>query len=126
MGPAATVHFRNNLILGDGDVDAVLIRRTSTNYSSSDYNGFRPNPGVEDAFEWNSPPFDVKADYKNQTTRRFKSLREYSDSTRQEQHSVLVDYNVFVKANAPNKDDPQHLYNPADFDFPAEGRIGGD
>ncbi len=72
---------------------------------------------VEDAFEWNSPPFDVKSDYKNQTTRKFKTLREYSDATKQEQHSMLVDYNVFVKVNAPNKDDPQHLYNPADFDF---------
>ena len=117
MGPAANVHFRNNLILGDGYVDPVLNLRTSTNYSTSDYNGFRVNPGVEDAFEWNSPPFDVKVDYKNQTTRKFKSLKEYSDSTRQEQHSVPVDYNVFVKVSAPNKDDPQHLYNPADFDF---------
>ncbi len=117
MGPAANVHFRNNLILGDGYADPVMNLRTSTNYSTSDYNGFRPNPGVEDAFEWNSPPFDVAADYRNQATRRFKSLKEYSDATKQEQHSVLVDYNVFVKVSAPNKDDPQHLYNPADFDF---------
>jgi len=117
MGPAANVHFRNNLMLGDGYVDPVMNLRTSTNYSTSDYNGFRPNPGVEDAFEWNSPPYEVAADYRNQATRRFKSLKEYSDATKQEQHSVLVDYNVFVKASAPNKDDPQHLYNPADFDF---------
>jgi len=117
MGPAANVHFRNNLILADGYVDPVLNLRTSTNYSTSDYNGFRPNPGVEDAFEWNSPPYETATDYRNQLTRKFKSLKEYSDATKQEQHSVLLDYNVFVKVSPPNKADPQHLYNPADFDF---------
>jgi len=117
MCPAANVHFRNNLILADGYADPVLNLRTSTNYSTSDYNGFRPNPGVEDAFEWNSPPYDGAADYRNQLTRKFKSLKEYSDATKQEQHSVLVDYNVFVKVRPPDKNDPQHLYNPADFDF---------
>jgi hypothetical protein len=50
-------------------------------------------------------------------TNRSNLHKEYSDSIRQEQHSVLVDYNVFVKASAPNKDDPQHLYIPADFDL---------
>jgi hypothetical protein len=118
MGPASNVHFRNNLILGDGYADPVLNLRTSTNYSTSDYNGFRPNPGVDDAFEWNSPPLDVAADYKRQlVTRRFKSLKDYTDATRQEQHSVLVDYDVFVNVRIPDKSDPQHLYNPADFDF---------
>jgi hypothetical protein len=117
MGPAANVHFLNNLILGDGYLDPVLNLRTSTNYSTSDYNGFRPNPGVDDAFEWNSPPFEVAADYKNQLTRRFKSLKEYSEATKQEQHSVLVDYDVFVNVKMPDKSDPQHLYKPVDFDF---------
>ena len=28
---------------------------TFTNYTSSDYNGFRPNPGAEFSFQWNSP-----------------------------------------------------------------------
>ena len=55
MGPASNVHFLNNLILGDGFADPVLNLRTYTNYSTSDYNGFRPNPSVDDAFEWNSP-----------------------------------------------------------------------
>jgi hypothetical protein len=117
-GPAANVHFRNNLILGDGYADPVFNPRTSTNYSTSDYNGFRPNPGVADAFEWNSPPFETAADYKGQpVTRRFKSLAEYQQATKQEQHSVLVDYNVFTNVRIPDKADPQHLYKPGDFDF---------
>ncbi|HEX4135832.1 MAG TPA: hypothetical protein VHY84_14555 [Bryobacteraceae bacterium] len=118
MGPAANVHFRNNLILGDGYTDAVLSLRTTTNYSTSDYNGFRPNPGVEDAFEWNSPPFEMAADFKGRgVTRHFKSLKDYSAAAKQEQHSVLVDFDVFENVRIPDKSDPQHLYKPADFDF---------
>jgi hypothetical protein len=102
-GPAANVHFRNNLILGDGWADPVFNPRTSTNYSTSDYNGFRPNPGVADAFEWN--------------TQKFKSLDEYRGATKQDQHSVLVDYDIFANARIPDKNDPQRLYKPEDFDF---------
>jgi hypothetical protein len=118
MGPASNVHFLNNLILADGWADPVLNLRTFTNYSSSDYNGFRPNLNVEDSFEWNSPRFDVAADYEGQlVTRHFPSLGEYREETKQEQHSVLVDYGVFVNVKMPDKSDPQRLYNPEDFDF---------
>jgi len=118
LGPASNVHFLNNLILGDGWADPVFNLRTSTNYSTSDYNGYRPNPNVGDAFEWNSPPFEVAADYQGKlTTRHFKSLDEYREATGQEQHSVLVDYDIFVHVVMPDKSDPQHLYNPEDFDF---------
>jgi hypothetical protein len=118
MGPASNVHLLNNLILGDGFADPVLNLRTYTNYSTSDYNGFRPNPNVEDAFEWNSPPFEVAADYQGQqVTRKFKSLQEYSQTTRQERHSILIDFDVFVNVTIPDKSDPQRLYKPEDFDF---------
>jgi hypothetical protein len=118
MGPASNIHFLNNLILGDGWADPILNLRTYTNYSSSDYNGFRPNPNVANAFEWTSPPFEVAADYQGKlVTRNFKSLKEYTEATKQDQHSVLVDYDVFVNAKMPDKSDPQHLYNPEDFDF---------
>ncbi len=118
VGPAANVHFLNNLILGDGYLDPVINLRTTTNYSSSDYNGFRPNPGVENAFEWDSPAFQVAADYNGKLTdRHFKSLREYSEATGQDRHSVLLDYDIFANVKMPDKSDPQHLYKPADFDF---------
>jgi hypothetical protein len=54
-GPASNQHFRNNLILAQGAFDPVFAVTTYTNYSSSDYNGYRPNPNVSDSFEWNSP-----------------------------------------------------------------------
>jgi hypothetical protein len=118
LGPASNVHFRNNLILGDGWAEPVLNLRTFTTYSTSDYNGFRPNPGVDDAFEWSSPKLGVAADYQGPlVVRHFKSLKEFSEATGQEQHSVLLDYDVFVNARIPDKSDPQRLYNPEDFDF---------
>ena len=118
VGPASNVHFLNNLILGDGFADPILNLRTYTNYSTSDYNGFRPNPNVEDAFEWNSPPFEVSADYQHDpVTRHFRSLEEYGKATRQERHSILIDFDIFVKVGIPDKSDPQHLYKPEDFDF---------
>ncbi|MBV8732914.1 MAG: hypothetical protein JO336_24155 [Acidobacteriia bacterium] len=96
----------------------VLAVTTFTNYSTSDYNGFRPNPDLDHAFEWNSPPFDVKADFVGQLqTRHFKTLQSYSDATGQEKHSFLVDFGVFVNVGMPNNSDPQHVYKPEDYDF---------
>ena len=60
-GASANVHWRNNLILGQNAQPAVFSVTTNTNYSSSDYNGFRPNPGAE-SFQWNSPPWNVAED----------------------------------------------------------------
>ena len=48
--------------------------------------------------------------------RRFKSLTEYSAATSQDKHSILIDYDAFVKVSPPGPD-PSTLYKPADFDF---------
>jgi hypothetical protein len=118
FGPGANLHFVNNLMLGDGWADPIFNLTTSTNYSTSDYNGYRPNPNVQDSFEWNSPAFGTAADYAGKlVTRHFKSLKEYSDATGQEKHSVLLDYDIFVKVTEPDKSDAQRFYNPEDFDF---------
>src|SRR6202043_3378207 len=98
-GSSANVHWRNNLMLGEGSAPAIFSVNTNTNYSSSDYNGFRPNPGAEFSFQWNSPPFHIPADYSGLLqsgpgrgtleVRRFPTLAEYSRATHQDQHSVL-------------------------------------
>ena len=62
-GSSANVHWRNNLMLGENSAPAIFSVNTNTNYSSSDYNGFRLNPGAEFSFQWNSPPFQIPADY---------------------------------------------------------------
>ncbi len=117
-GPASNETFRNNLILAQGAMDPVYAITTYTNYTNSDYNGFRPNPGVDDSFEWNSPPFEVIRDFqKPPMVRHFKSLHDYSEATGQDQHSVLVDYNVFTNVQKPDMTDPQRVYKTEDFDF---------
>jgi len=94
--------------MADGWSPQVFAIRSLTGYSTSDYNGFRLNPGADNAFEWDSPPTEV---------RHFKSLAEYSKATGQDQHSVLLDFDSFVKVGIPDKSDPQRLYHPGDFDF---------
>jgi hypothetical protein len=117
-GPASNQHFRNNLILAQGAFDPVFAVTTYTNYSSSDYNGFRPNPNTADSFEWNSPPFETQAAFGQATTdRHYKTLRDFAEATKQDQHSVLVDYDVFVRVPKPDPSDPQKVYRPEGLDF---------
>jgi len=118
-GPASNEHFRNNLILSEGNKDAIFaITATFTNYTDSDYNGFRPDPNADHAFEWNSPPFEVLTDYKDApVVRHYKTLSDYSTATGQDKHSVLVDYDIFMNVTMPGIADLQHLYDPEDFDF---------
>ncbi len=123
-GPASNVHFRNNLILAEGAAEAVFNVGTFTNYSSSDYNGFRPNPSAAVAFEWSSPPFGTLADYiAAPIARRYKTLRAYQRATGQDEHSRLVDYGVFVNVPQPDLREPQKVYDIAPLDFSL--RAGG-
>ena len=125
IGTGANRHWRNNLILGQagGPIFSVT---TSTPYSSSDYNGFRVNPGAEVSFEWISPPQGVTADFTGPgrtatlETRRFASMADYGAATGQDRHSIAVDYDVFVNVRRLDAQDAatvQRLYKAADFDF---------
>ncbi len=120
--PASNIHLRNNLIMGQGTQPRVFALDTFTNYSSSDYNGFRVNPGSTTAFAWNSPPFsEVRNFYSARKAegvatapvpleqRSFATLREYSRATGQDLHSRVLDYDVFVKASAPDFSDPTNV-----------------
>src|SRR5260370_36002609 len=51
-GSSANVHWRNNLMLGENSAPPIFSVNTNTNYSSSDYNGFRLNPKAEFSFQW--------------------------------------------------------------------------
>ncbi|MCU1339558.1 MAG: hypothetical protein JWO19_5139 [Bryobacterales bacterium] len=131
----SNLHFRNNLIIGKDNTRELFSIETKTNYSSSDYNGFRPNPSAQFSFAWSSPPFSIRADAPvapggaqlstqeqvafeapSRETRRFKTLKEFSAATGQDKHSVLVDYDIFQKVS-PTGPDSKTLYKPEDFDF---------
>src|SRR4029077_18649436 len=86
--PMMNEHFLNNIFIasganGRGGLGAPLgptfAVNTITNYSTSDYNGFRIDPRAAVAFEWNSPPTNLVADFDLShptVKRRFKTLQE--------------------------------------------------
>ena len=125
-GSSANTHWRNNLMLGQNSAPAIFNVTTNTNYSSSDYNGFRPNPGAETSFQWNSPPFAVAAidssnlDKMAIETRRFASFDDYVRGSRQDQHSVTLDYDIFVNVpplDAKDLKAVQRVYKAEAVDF---------
>jgi hypothetical protein len=117
---ASNVHYRNNLILGKSDTLETFAVETNTNYSSSDYNGFRPNEGAEFSFEWSyAAVLDARelpgrgraavGAGANQARGRHARAAAIQDAegiqraTHQDTHSVLVDYDVFVKVTPPGR-----------------------
>src|SRR4030095_12018410 len=98
---------------------AILNVTTFTNYTDSDYNGFRLNPNAAASFQWNSPASSVASDFTGPghnaalEQRRFVSLAEFSKATGNDAHSVLIDYDVFVHVRQLNAQDTasvQKLY----------------
>jgi hypothetical protein len=128
-------HWMNNLMLGENAQPAIFAVNTYTNYTSSDYNGFRVNPGAAVSFEWSSPPWGTAQDFRDllaaadgvQTppdkylvTRRYATLAQYSAETHQDSHSVLLDYDVFEHVpmlNAKDRSTVQKLQDAKDLDF---------
>jgi hypothetical protein len=126
VAAASNIHWRNNLMLGQNSAPAILSVNTFTSYTSSDYNGFRVNPGAAAAFEWAAPPSGVVSDFTGPghdarlQARKFASLAEYVAATGQDRHSVAVDYDVFVNVRRLDAQDAaivQKLYKADEFDF---------
>ena len=139
-GSSANVHWRNNLMLGENSAPAIFSVNTNTNYSSSDYNGFRPNPGrgvfvpVELAAA-RAPRRITPACCGRRTAanpslevRQFATLAEYSRATHQDEHSVAVDYDVFVnvtQAGREGSEDGAATLQGGRLRFPAQARLRG-
>jgi hypothetical protein len=122
----SNTHWRNNLILGENAAPEIFNVTTFTSYTSSDYNGFRPNPGAASSFRWSAPPAGVTTDYNGfgraakLEARQFATLAEFAAATGQDRNSLLVDYDVFVNVPALDAQDAatvQKLYDARDFDF---------
>jgi hypothetical protein len=113
---SANAHWRNNLMLGQSTDPPIFSVNTSTAYSSSDYNGFRPSPEAKVAFQWNvgAPPAAGAA-----APAGFATFADYVKATRQDQNSVLLDYDVFAKVPKLDRDPRtvQRLYEFKDLDF---------
>lgn len=124
-GSSSNAHWRNNLMLGQNAAASVFSVNTNTAYSSSDYNGFRLNAG-EESFRWASPPPGVTRVPLDVTGAarlvevKAATLDAFQRATGQDQHSVLVDYDVFTKVprlDAKDLATVQRLYKAEDLDF---------
>jgi len=126
VASGSNIHWRNNLILGQHSAPAIFSVNTYTQYTSSDYNGFRPNEESDVAFEWALPASGAVAEYNGPDgsvaleRREFESLEAYSRATGQDRNSVIVDYDVF--RNVPGLDARdtstlQSIYDADAFDF---------
>ena len=126
---SGNLHLANNLILGQNANPEVFAVHTFTNYSESDYNGFRPSPASKNAFQWTSPPWGTVQDYhdlletmdaRTLVTRDYPTLAAYSADAHQDRHSVLVDYDAFERVRRLDAKDArtvQKLYKMEDLDF---------
>jgi hypothetical protein len=123
---ASNTHWRNNLILGESSAPAIFNVTTFTQYTSSDFNGFRPNADVAASFRWAAPPAGVVADYNRLghtaalEAREFATLAEFAAATGQDRNSVLVDYDVFVdvpRLDARDVATVQKVYDARELDF---------
>jgi hypothetical protein len=122
----SNLHWRNNLMLGQNSAPEIFSVATFTRYSSSDFNGFRPNPAAETSFSWALPASGAEAEFTGPdgevelVSRSFATLEAYSQATGQDAHSVLVDYDVFrdvPQLDAGDVSTLQRIYRAEDFDF---------
>jgi hypothetical protein len=114
LGPASNIHFRNNLIVGDGWKKPIFQVKTFTPYSTSDYNGFGPNP-VAGNFAWDAPPFDSPNGGK--VHKAYDTLADYKKGSGQDAHSITVALNAFINVKSTDEANPRTLYTPENLDF---------
>ena len=114
LGPASNLHFRNNLIVGDGWKKPIFQVKTFTPYSSSDYNGVGPN-AVAGSFAWDGPPFDSANG--GRVRKGYDTLADYQKGSGQDAHSITVGLNAFVNVKPTDENNPRTLYAPETLDF---------
>ncbi|MBN2059156.1 MAG: hypothetical protein JW882_01960 [Deltaproteobacteria bacterium] len=115
---ASNYHFRNNLILGWVPSETLFSVSTFTNYTSSDYNGFCPDPDAEYSFRWKSPAGNELKDYSGSfEEQNFKTLEEYSKATGRDKNSIIIDYDIFFNVEQMNSDSITRIYKAEELDF---------
>ena len=117
--PYSNTHFRNNLFLSRGaPKQGVMTWANATEHYSSDYNGFRPNPGVQAQYHWLAPAAGKTAyDAKEADWRSFATLAELRSATGQEAHGVEVDFDIFENLAPPDVARRHHVYHSMDLNF---------
>jgi hypothetical protein len=112
----SNAHFRNNLFLGTDAATPIAALGGPTAYSTYDYDGYRPNRGVESQFVWLGPRAGVRVDYdiEQKDAPRFTTLAALSAATGQETHGIDVDYDIFENLRPPLAPDSSRPGTPYD------------
>ena len=117
--PSSNVHFRNNLFLGrDTPGRGIMTWANATATHSSDYNGYRPNVGVDGQYAWLAPSGTAAVyEPKPEQWKTFRSLIDLRAATGSEAHGVEVDYDVFERVRPPDPARRHAAYHAVDLDF---------
>lgn len=115
------MHYRNNLFIGRNADQGVMRWSNLTDAYSSDFNGFRPNPGVKDQYRWQVPNGSEPPSQAGQRGRGggqpFSTLAELRAATGQEQHGVELDLDIFEEMTLPDPDTRHAVYHAMDLNF---------
>jgi hypothetical protein len=116
----SNAHFRNNLFLGiDAPNRPLMAFPFATAYSTSNYNGYRPNKAGGDQYLWISPPEGEIRDYSltGKDAQAYKSLSNLAQESGLETNGIELDYDVFIKMQPPDPTKPHAIYHAVDLDF---------
>ena len=118
-GPYSNAHWRNNLFIGRGTPNrGVMTWGNATGNYSSDYNGFRPNPGVKEQYRWLAPKSgETTYEPTDADWRSFATLAELREATGQEIHGVELDLDIFENLAPPDLAKRHHVYHAMDLNF---------
>lgn len=117
--PSANMHFRNNLFLGRDTPDRGILRiANSSDYNSSDYNGYRPNRGVREQYSYFAPPKGQRVyEPRKDQWQVFATLSSLAQATGQEMHSLEVGYDIFQRLSPPDPANEFAVYHAMDLHF---------
>ena len=117
--PYSNAHFRNNLFLGrDTPKRGVMVWANATHDHSSDYNGYRPNRGVNAQYRWLAPaPGTTIYEPKDANWYSAATLAEVQKATGQEAHGIEIDYDVFEDLRPPDPSQQYKVYHSMDLNF---------
>ncbi|MBI1358096.1 MAG: hypothetical protein GC160_27495 [Acidobacteria bacterium] len=118
-GPYSNAHFRNNLFLSrNAPGRGVMTWGNATENYSTDYNGFRPNPGVKDQYRWLAPaPGKTAYEPARSDWKSFATLAEFRKATGQEEHGVELDFDIFQDLAPPDPSNRYKVYHSMDLNF---------
>ena len=89
----------------------------ATEQYSSDYNGYRPNPGVEDQYRWIAPEPGHTTYEDRSGVQTFETLAAFQKATGQEAHGVELDFDAFENLEPPDLSNRYRVYHAMDLSF---------